>query len=437
MSEQVTEDVAVDLFDGATGGNDTSTVNDNLSVVAADMGVPEELVKEFAAGDEKFAALVQGEEDTSKSDGEDNASGEEPEENSAAGSEPDTEAKPSADDKIPAGKSDDTPVEFADDVIRGIKAKDFEKLSDDARVALAEFYNESQAKAAKADEAEARISRLLDDPVVRARATAIEAGRPADLQVRGMTAVERKSISAAIQDRLSLDESEVEEILSIVGGGIENVAKDMAQDLANRSIAAQDSVRREAEIQKQGNELLRGLSQYNKSLEVQETDLTKFYKFSSGKIGFNESHPEIEKFKNGLGKISMWAGQNGIDNRMAIQMGAKAFYAAAAAALDMPVALNTKERDAKIAATAKQKALAPFLKSAKSNTLNTQGTDSTVNRNIAEGVIRDGFDITKLATDAAYYDATIRRFWGNEEKLARIDELTAQGQALIDKQNRR
>ena len=437
---------AAELIAGiGDGGDVTTTVSDNAIInVANDYGVPEDLVKEFAAGDENFAALVHKGDEPNKSDGEDNAAGETPDEDSAAGSEPNEGAKPPADDKIPAGKSDDTPVEFADDVIKGIKGKEFEKLPDDVKVAIAEFYNESQAKAAKATEAETRINKLLEDPVVRARASAIEAGRAAELQVRGMTADEKQTVIGKINDYLGiadkddrLSEGDAVEILSIIEKGIESIATDMAQDLSNRTVAVQDSQRRAQESARKGNELLLSLSEFNAGLAVKEKDVTKFYRLKDGYWVYNEAHPEIGKFKEGIGKISEWAQSNGIDSDKAVKMGAKAFYAAAAAALDMPVVFNAKERDKKIAAAVKEKALAPFLKSAASKTLNTQGTDSTVNREKAAALVIDGVDVERLVTDQGYFDDVVNRKFGDLDWLEKVNGFAAKGRAIINKKTGR
>jgi len=431
-------DTAVDTGADSFGASDAGTESSgsNIAAVAADMGVPDEIIKDFVDNDPDFANIV----NSQSADKGDNSGSEDygdwsnvkaSVEDAAPDRETEDHKSDSADEKIPATKEGGS-GEFADNVIPGLAGRDIAKLPDDAKVALANFYNEAQAKAAKAEEEAARIDQLMQDPVVAARAAAIEAGRAADLQVRGMTPTEHQKIAAHIADKLGLDSQEVQDALSTLGSGLEAVARDMAQDIANKTIAAQDFVRRQEEVTKQGNDLLLGLSEFNKELTVAEKDLANFYKVQNGDIVYNDSHPEIEKFKNGIGKISAWAGENGIDYGKALKMGKKALYAAAAAALDMPIAFNTKTRDAKIAAAAKQKALSPFLKSSQSNTLNAQGTDSTVNRERAGRIVRDGVDIARLVTDSDYYNSVVERKFGDSDWLNKVDGWAAEGRKTLN-----
>jgi len=399
----------------------------DLSVLADEYGADEETIKEFINGDDNFAKLVNEAANDSDKSSEDGHADDKSAENSAADSETKDKAAKDTEDKN-SGADGGEALEFADDVIKGFKGEDFGKLSEDSQNALANFYEEAQAKAAKFSEYEARLNGLMGDPVINARAAAIESGRSADLQVRGLNAQDEASIINALKEK-GFEGDEASDILSAFRKGIGLAAQDMAQDMANRAIVASDTQRQDAEINKQGNEILLSLSQYNKDLALNEKDISKFWILNNGKWELNSSHPEIEKFKNGLGKISQWAGETGIDYKKLVKMGGKAFYAAAAAALDMPVVMNAAERDKKIVADTRRKALAPFLKSAKSNTLDTQSgsVEAAKKAAAAAKVIHNGINVEKLVTDRSYYEAQVSKCWGDVDKLDKLEALVEKG----------
>jgi hypothetical protein len=177
-----------------------------------------------------------------------------------------------------------------------------------------------------------------------------------------------------------------------------------------------------------------GLSQFDKGLAVKETDIAKFYKFENGKTVYNDRHPEIETFKNGIGRFIEWACAHGIDNRMAVKMGAKAFYAAAAADLDRPVAMNTTDRDKKIASDAVRKKLAPFLKGNSGGTLNVAGGNAAQNRT-AEPALVHGFNAEKLAEDPAYLREMYAKYAFDPDMLDKLGEAASVGRGRIEKRS--
>jgi hypothetical protein len=431
-TDVLNEEVVTDNVETSNVADSTvsAPTTPDLSAVAAEMGVDEDVVKDFYNNDENFAKLVKGEAgDTGGEEDnapDDNKSGED----SVADGETKDEPKTEADDKN-SGDAGDESFELADDVIKGLKGTEMAKLSPEAQAALADYHADMQAKARAVEEYDAKLKALFDDPVIRQRAGAIEAGRPADLQVRGMTAQESSGIIKAIQDKLALDDDDAQEIVAILGNGIELIAKDMAQDLANRHIVASDAQRREAEISKQGNEIMLSLSQFNKDLAVNEKDLANFWTFVNGKPVMNETHPEIEKYKNGLHKVAQWGMENGFDYKTLVKMGAEPFYAAYAAANKIPVTFNTGERDKNIAAAARKKALEPFLKAKSSGTLNVQG--SVGDRDKAAKTLVNGVDIERLVTDHDYHRSQVDKCWGDPVATEKLEALFRRGTELLTK----
>lgn len=431
------EDLGGDPDEGEDGGGEPAGDNDPIiSETAAELGIPEDEMKEILRTDPAFAESLK----KSKGEPEDKTKGGEGDHDpdSGEGSSADSDEEK----KTPEGADDNSSTEegesdsdFADNVIDGLKGSEFSKLSEDAQEAVAKFYEKAQADSQKATEVESRMQKLLEDPVVKARAEAIEAGRASDVEVRGLTEQEKKGIVSKVGDELGLDSDDREKLLSMIEDGIEKAAKEMASDLSQKAILVQDARRRAEETTKKGVEMILGLSKYNKTLAVKETDLAKFYK-TDGKGGFvyNEDHPEIETWKNGLGKIQTWAAQKGIDYAKALELGDKAFYAMAAAALDMPVALNTGDRDKKMVAEIRKKALAPFLKGSSPRTLATEGSSGVVDRKkAAQTVMVGGLDAVKLAEDQGYLNRMIEKRPGDMAWLDKVTAAAEKGRTILNK----
>jgi hypothetical protein len=410
-----------------------STTDSNLATVADNLGISEEGARFLAENDPDFNAFVDAKKDTGGDDGH-----VPPDDNSgvaSAAGEDDKDAKDVKADENSGEGTDSGVFEFADDVIKGLSGEDFAKLPEAAQDALATYYQEAESRIAEAEGVKARVDSLLSDPVIKSRADMLDSGR-ADVQVRGMTAAEKQAVAERIRADMDLDDDEISQVMTIVGTGIENVAKQMAEDYAQQAITLADQSRREMEIAKQGNDLMLSLAQFNKSLAVKETDLSKFYSYANGQWALNEKHPEYAVFKDGLGKIMDWAQKNKIGYAQALQLGPESFYGAAAVALKMPVAFNTEERDKKMVADARKAALKPFLKEGKSNTLNPQGTQGVVDSKAAERVMSHGMDAIRLVEDGAYYDEMIVKSFGNPGMADKIAEAASVGRAAIEKRKK-
>jgi hypothetical protein len=389
--------------------------------------LPEGFMKTAMENDPELKALVEGKKPDVDKGGEDHAADGSSGEDSATDEQ---KQEPKADEKD-SGKGE--PAAFADDVIPGIKGEDFGKLPEELQGAIAQFYTEAQEKAKKAEALEAALAKIEQDPYLSARMKAAEAGM--EVPVRGMTPVEVKTFSDLLVTKLGLnvegdaeDREALADVMATLKPGLDAIAKQMAQDYAAQSLRTQEVVKQAAEVNKQADELLFGLSQFDKSLAVKETDISKFYALQNGKTVFNDKHPEIEAYKNGIGKFVQWAFDHGMDNRQIVKMGAKAFYAAAAAGLGKSVAVNTADRDKKIAAEARRNAINLFRKTG-SGTLATQGSAPAGK---SGAYMENGIDVTRLATDGAYFDELIAKRPGDMAWIDKLSGLEEKGRAILN-----
>jgi len=440
-TEEAVADIGVgseqlDAFAQADSGAEASAGgggSDKTAAAAEEFGLPEDFLKNALESDPEMKALIEGKkpgEDKKGSEGHD-AEGESGEDSAADGQK----QEPSADEKDSG--NEEAPAPFADDVIPGLKGEVFGKLPEEAQEAVAKFYEEAQEKTRKAESLEATLNTLKQDPLIRSRIAAAEAG--VTVPVRGVSQAEAQSIAGILIEKLGLDaESEAGAITDTVAAlarGIEGIAQDMAQGYAGQSLQTLEALREVAEIDKQGDALLFGLSQFDKNLALKETNLAKFYTFdpTTKKTVFNEKHPEIEKYKNGLGKFVQWASDRGMDNRQIVKMGAKAFYAAAAADMGKAVTFNSADRDKKIAAEARKSVLNAFRKTG-GGTLATQGTAPAGK---SGQYIENGIDVTKLATDGSYFDELVAKRPGDMAWIDKLSELEAKGREIINRKQAR
>jgi hypothetical protein len=438
MEEQLTLDVTGANTD--TGAADApATETSNLSAMAADLGVGEDMVKLFAENDPSFAADYAPSADEDKDGGKDgDAEGGEPSGDSPAGGDKGGEPQGAkVDDKNSDRSADGADTDYADDVISGLKGEDLKKLPESAREAIANFYQESQTLKQEAEAAKSRLDAMLTDPIIKNRAEMLSANK-GDVHIRGLGDDERRSIADAIAgldlggEPVTPDESK--ELLSVIEKGLDAAARQMAADYAQQAIAQAEQSRRQTELLKQKDELLLGLSQFNKDWAVKETDTTKFYRYDAAAKAwkYNESHPEIEKWKNGIGAVDTWAGQANISAETALKMGGKALLSAYMEAKGLAA-----EREKKIAANARKTALDQFFRKPKGGTLNVDGGSAVVDRSGAESVVENGMDIVRLAKDEAYLDAMYDRHPLDENWINKVSEARMRGFEHLEKLKRK
>jgi hypothetical protein len=395
----------------------------------SDSIIPEDWMKEPIKSDPEYAKMKAAKPLENK-DAEDDHSSETEEDSSTADEEGDKDTELTDDNSSTGQESED--LAFADNVIEGLKGEDLGKLPDEAQEAIGKFYAKHEEVSKKLTETESRLNRLLEDPVAKMRAELLDSGKQ-EFPVRGMTQTEKTNLVSKFQSEVGLTQEEAEQIMKVIDKGVDSVARDMAQDYANNHIVQSNNQRKAQETIKKGQEIIMSLSQYNSQLALNEKNISAFYvKGPDGKPVINEQHPEAGKFKEGLGKIVSWCAKLGLSYDRIVDMGPKAIYAAAAASLDMPVALNTEKRDKKILADAKLAALKPFLKAkpGEGKPLSTTKQSGSSERRSAEKTIVDGgYDLNRLASDPEYYESAISKKYGDPEHKAKIDRMVEKGRA--------
>ena len=328
---------------------------------------------------------------------------------------------------------------FADDIIKGLKGEHLSALPEDAQTAIGEFYQEHEATREELGRTKQQLDAILEDPIVQHRKDLIAQGKGGlEYELPKMADEDKR----AIQEQFDLDDGDMEKLDKLIYKHAERVAR---AHTYNQSMYANQKQQVEQRLSEGKNALMK-LGELNPNLKLKETDLSKFFTTKNNRFVYNEDHPEIEQFKNGVGKIREWA----INKKMNYadiadfvdRYGSEALYTAAAKDLKMPVAFNTEERDGEIVKRAKQAALKPFLKGSSAGLASRSGSShSGQARQKTEAKERNGgYNIERLATDEKYYSEAIERGLsgkGAEEHMAKINALRAKGEAALRKRSGR
>ena len=268
-----------------------------------------------------------------------------------------------------------------------------------------------------------QLDKLRDDPVGKLVAQRIESGLSGEFEVRNLTDAE----AAELQKEYGFDSEEMKSLKP----RIEAVAQDMARAMFNNYVLKDSEDRQARQVVSDGRAMIRGLSEFNKSLAVEESDLSKFYVIRNGQVVYYDEHPEIEKFKGGLGRIQEWASKKGINYGMALKMGPRAFYAAAASALDLPVKFNTEQQDRKVIASVRKQALERFLKGGQTSRGLPADRGNIDRATVEKKNVNGGIDVERLAYDGDYYEKLLSRKPHDSAWREKLDSMAERGERLV------
>ena len=330
-------------------------------------------------------------------------------------------------------------IEFADDVIAGLKGEHLKKLPKEALEALAAYVTKHTDVSGEATTAKERLAKLLADPIVKKRLDLLNSGKT-DYEVRSITDGEKQSMIKTIEEKAGLDSSEAEAAFNAIKDNIDSIVKNSAKDSLQNLVVEDEGRRQQEEMGKKGRTAFLELKKFSKELEFKETDPNKFWvRGPDGVNVVNDAHPEAVKFREKVLPVMNSFAKCGISYSEMVKIkeefGEEAVYALSAIKLGLPVAFNTGERDKKIVATELQKRLAPFIKSNGSGELSvSSGSKIADSRNKA--VIKSGYDIKRLATDPDYYEKAFIAKSSDRKHMDLIDSLAEEGEALISKEQK-
>jgi hypothetical protein len=354
------------------------------------------------------------------------------------------DGEPPADEKTPVEEESPDQLEFADDIIPGLKGEHLKTLPKEALTALAEFYESTKGLSEKTTSTESRLNELLKDPIVKNRMDMIAQGK-SKYDIRGLTQKDKQGIIAVLQSKLDLTSDEAEIAFKVLEPGLNQVASEMAEDIVHNRFVEEDQKRQTAEITTKGRQVFLTLGKFNKDLAFKETDPNAFWQKDKDDKGneiwvLNEKHPEIDKYKKNILPIQNALAESGMNysalTKMADKFGDEAVYALAASKLKLPAAINTGERDQKMLSSELRKKLAPFLKGASGGELNAEKQNSLANRSKGNVVTKQGYDIVKLAEGGDYYDKAISDKPGDTKHAKMIAALADEGAELHEKLNK-
>lgn len=422
-----------DLDTNLSGGSGDTPVNDTDKIEKpSDLNVSDDFFKDIVKNDPDYAKILKENQSkqTDKSADADPSKAKKPEDTSGT---PKTDDKAATDtDDQNTGTDADGKPQFEDNVIEGLKGEDFGKLSDDGQIAISNLLEKAETAQKELTEVQSKLSQYENDPIIKQRVSMLNSGKTL-YDVKGFTSAEMADATKYLINKYGLDESDASGILRDLKSYVDTVIKDDAMAIASNNALQAETDRKVKETKEQGRKLFLGLSEFNKNLELKETNIERFYKGKdqNGNPVYNEAHPEIDKYRNGIEKIMKHCHSVGISYDHAIKMGPKQVYALAAAALDLPVSMNNQDQLQKIALEQKKQALSRFLRKG-SGTLSIESKTSQAERQeTKQNFVNGGYDVVRLANDPDYYEQCLaQKGFGDLEHKAKLDKLAEKGRAV-------
>jgi hypothetical protein len=199
------------------------------------------------------------------------------------------------------------------------------------------------------------VEEFLKDPVIAFQAKRIAEGRGAEpLPMVGVTKETQTALLSTLQDKHGLTKDEATDVFNSVKAEIEadikfNVEHAVKNSLGEfkQTVEAKENRSKGCNLLSQVNDML---AKVKPEIALKDADMSKI-------IELGEKHPQYLAFKNGPGKFfDYWTEKLGSWSKFA-QMSPEEIYAPVAAKLGLPVAINTKARDEKIALSEREKAI--------------------------------------------------------------------------------
>jgi hypothetical protein len=345
------------------------------------------------------------------------------------------------------GKKDDKEVEeeedldistldLADDVIPGIKGEHLKALPKEALLAIADFNEKNKVSSEQAEQTKGELEKLLADSVVKRRHELIKQGKQ-DFDVRGLNEKEKKSMISELGEKFDLNPQEAEQIFDVFKVRIDEVVKQAANDTVQNILLDEDRQQKSTKTQKEGRQLFLSMGKFNKDLAFKETDASKFWT-DDGKL--NDRHPEAKKFREKVYPImqSFAKAKIGYNELLTLreEYGEEGLYALAAKKHGLSVAINTAARDTKMLNSELRKKLAPLMKGSSVAELNAKGGGVGGSSSPSKAVIKHGYDVERLHTDADYYEQAYTAKGTDKGHMDLIDRLAEEGETLVQRKQK-
>jgi len=265
-----------------------------------------------------------------------------------SGDKPDGDA---ADDSSgdEAKDADDSTFEFENDVAIGDVTFTKDELKDmptGTLESISKLKQKIEDLTSQASTATGQNRQVLADPVIQERMRRIQEGKGNEPYLAALTSDTQNAVVKALGE-LDITPEEAETFYKdvLLKNVMEDVSAVVNGEISNRTMVQQQE-QAVKEAKANGMKILLGMAEHNPSLKIDETNLDNL----------KPGHPEWQKFEGGIGKIQQKLIEKGITHWTQVsRFSSASLYAMAAAELGMPVAINTKERDSKIAQNERSK----------------------------------------------------------------------------------
>jgi len=456
--------------DGGSGGADTALMSADDEIIAED---EESFLQQFAMKDEEYRQLAKQDEEEEGGGGrkedeeqDDDARRQSPtdkkkdkpskddeppaEDEDHAGDAPEKAPKKAAEDDVwfdeeankeyvfkdgrwqdadalGGKKGDDAREErheiededFVDDVIPGLKGKDFASLSQDSQAAIATFYDEAR----KTKENHEKINRtweaLSKDPVTQQRIKLIENGQALDSYA--LPEVEDKDVEAVLESKNREDAKKA----------FERAIKKYGQTVADNTRIEIHRENAAKEINRKGEQII---------LEAANMHPDCKHKITSLANVSMPDHPDRNTYDTYTTKVIEYCRKRGWRYDKISEYEPAELYALVAIKNRWPIVQNAEERDRKLIQEKVNAALQHFRRSRGSEFargMRQSGSESHEKPGDRGTVRKNGIDIVKLARDDDYHDKVMKMKPMDSDWIDKVAELRMEGEAILERRQPR
>jgi hypothetical protein len=322
-----------------------------------------------------------------------------------------------------SGSSDDsdtdTESEYEDNIIPGLTGKQFEALDEPLREIVGKTREELDTVSKKATEAEERLNRLMNDPIVKHRDEVIQNGLHEETyEIPGLDDQTTYKLQQLAMRKTPESMAAFKEAIHNLMGSAADTAADNVRLQGKQELQRQQTLDTANKNVEALAKLLKVELPSNNLEELKNMDVNKL-----GKVGTILKDLTERSEKGVIG---------GLYNYLA-NVDVEELYASMAVKNKWPIIKNADEVLHKEIKKSNEKFYKRFLKGRPDESSGSLATGKIIDqKKAASKSVHDGVDLVKLATDDEYHEQMLYSKPNDPDWMTKITEMRLEGERMIE-----
>lgn len=333
------------------------------------------------------------------------------------------------DDSGKGNEANNDETAYEDDIIPGLKGAQFGALSEDLKEIISGVHDHIESSTKKLADTEARLNKLLEDPIIKHREEIINSGTGKDqYELPAMTDQEISEIINHLDQGTADSNKKARDVLEKIGKRMAEVVE------SNVLLNVQTKIQREKMAMDAGNKLIE-LSKMHPELSLEIDDPENPGKKISFADAKKLTSTQLDKIPGVIGKfINKLAEMQ--KNKIIASPGqyinaksVESLYAEIAIENNLPLMKNADAKVKKMLNEHGKKIFDRFLKSKDGGRQMADGKELGKRPSTGSHVV-DGIDVVKLAKDDDYHEKMLYKK-GDIKWFDKIADLRERGERLL------